>query len=117
MTTDFDASLAGHALLGELLEDPDRDPGDVDEEGRPCLHCVHCGRPRLEGLRLCEECARYLRLRRCGVPAATIIGMVDRYCNYGADRFDRDGLPGGARGPGPCRPIRLSAGADPRRPT
>ena len=91
MTTDFDASLAGHALLGHLLEVPDHDPGDVDEEGRPCLHCVHCGRPRLEGLRLCEECARYLRLRRWGVPAATIVGMVDRFCNYGADRFDRDG--------------------------
>ena len=35
MTT-FNASLAGHALLGHLLEVPDHDPGDVDEEGRPC---------------------------------------------------------------------------------
>ena len=54
-------------------------------------NCIHCGRPRLEGIRLCEECARYLRLRRCGVPAATIVGMVDRYCNYVGDRFDRAG--------------------------
>ena len=87
----FDASLAGHALLGELLEDHENDPGDVDGEGRPCRDCIFCGRPRLDGIRYCEECARYLRLRRLGVPAATIVGMVERYCNYGADRFDRDG--------------------------
>ena len=67
------------------------DPGDVDGEGRPCRDCIFCGRPRLDGIRYCEECARYLRLRRLGVPAATIVGMVERYCNYGADRFDRDG--------------------------
>ena len=108
-TTIFNASLAGHALLGHLLEVPDHDPGDVDEEGRPCLHCVHCGRPRLEGLRYCDECARFLRLRRLGVPAAAIIGLVDRYCNYGADTVRSRRLPGGARGPGACSPIRLGA--------
>ena len=87
----FNASLAGHALLGHLLEVPDHDPGDVDGEGRPCRDCIYCGRPRLDGIRLCEECARYLRLRRLGVPAATIVGMVDAFCHYGADRFDRAG--------------------------
>ena len=87
----FNSRLAGHALLGDLLEDLDCDPGDLLEDGRPCLLCNFCGRPRLEGLRYCEECARYLRLRRCGVPAATIVGMVNAFCHYGADRFDRDG--------------------------
>ena len=78
-------------LLGEVIEDPDRDPGDRDEEGRPCRLCIFCARPRLEGIRYCEECARELRLRRCGVPAATIVGMVDRFCNYVGDTFDRAG--------------------------
>ena len=91
MTTPiFNASLAGHALLGDLLEDPDCDPGDLLEDGRPCLLCNFCGRPRLDGIRYCDECARFLRLRRLGVPAAAIIGLVDRYCNYVGDRFDRD---------------------------
>ena len=84
-------TLAGHALLGDLLEDPDNDPGDLLEDGLRCRLCIFCGRPRLEGIRYCDECARYLRLRRCGVDAAAIIGMVDKFCHYGADRFDRVG--------------------------
>ena len=32
----FNSRLAGHALLGDLLEDLDCDPGDVLEDGRPC---------------------------------------------------------------------------------